>query len=133
MKKEEVPQDNGYLVKGSFRELCYAVDKDGNYVTEHTTGWTPKTIALSNAIDEINERVEKAKQKVLANQSSPIEYFMEVNKMDVSILASYVGMWNWQVKRHFKPLVFKKLKLKTLQKYAEVFEITTEELTQMAY
>ena len=48
--------------------------------------------------------------------------------MDVGILASYVGLWQWRVKRHFKPSIFKKLKNYTLQKYAEVFEISVDEL-----
>lgn len=128
MKKSEVPQDKSNLESANFRELCYAVDENGEYTTEHTTGWDPKTIALSNAIEKIKERVEAAKQKVHANETSPIEYYMELNKMDLSVLASYVGIWKWRVKRHFKPSVFSKLNSKTLQKYAEVFEISVEQL-----
>ncbi len=128
MKKEEIPQDKSNLESADFKELCYAVDDEGNYTTARSTGWDPKTIALDNAIQEIKERVENAKQRVLANQTSPIEYYMELNKMDPSILSSYVGIWKWKVKRHFKPSVFKKLNDKTLEKYAEVFEISIEEL-----
>jgi len=128
MKKSDVPQDESNLASSNSRELCYAVDENGAYVTEHTTGWDPKTIALSNAIDEIKERIAVAKKKVLANKTSPIEYYMEVHKMDLSVLASYVGMWKWRVKRHFKPSVFKKLSKKTLQKYADIFEVTIDQL-----
>jgi len=131
MKKDEVPQDKSNLETAKFKELCYAIDKDGNYTTAKSTGWNPKTIALDNAIQDINERVEKAKQKVLANETSPIEYYMELHKMDLSILASYVGLWAWRVKRHFKPSVFKKLSTKILEKYAEVFEISVSELQQI--
>lgn len=128
MKKEEIPQDKSNLESADFKELCYAVDSEGNYTTANSTGWDPKTIALDNAIQDIKERVEKAKQKVLANQTSPIEYYMELNKMDPSILSSYSGIWKWKIKRHFKPSVFQKLSNKTLEKYAEVFEISIEEL-----
>lgn len=128
MKKSDVPQDDSNLASANSRELCYAVDEDGVYVTEHTTGWDPKTIALSNAMEEIKERIAIAKQKVLANETSPIEYYMEVHKMDLSVLASYVGIWKWRVKRHFKPSVFKKLSAKTLQKYADIFDITIDQL-----
>jgi hypothetical protein len=128
MKKSDVPQDDSNLASANSRELCYAVDEDGSYVTEHTTGWDPKTIALSNAMEEIKERIAIAKEKVLANETSPIEYYMEVHKMDLSVLASYVGMWKWRVKRHFKPSVFKKLSAKTLQKYADIFDITIDQL-----
>lgn len=132
MKKEEVPQDKSNIETTGFKELCYAVDDNGQYTTAKSSGWEPKTIALDNAIEEINQRIEKAKQRVLNNQTSPIEYYMEHNKMDVSILASYVGLWKWRVKRHFKPSVFKKLSNKTLQKYADVFDISIEQLKNIS-
>ncbi|MBU2938210.1 hypothetical protein KO494_01535 [Lacinutrix sp. C3R15] len=133
MKKSEVPQDKSNLESANFRELCYAVDENGEYTTAHTTGWDPKTIALDNAIDEINQRVEEAKNRVLSNQTSPIEYYMELHKMDLQILASYVGLWQWRVKRHFKPKVFQKLSHKTLQKYADIFDITIEQLKNIEH
>lgn len=128
MKKEEVPQDKSNLASANIREMVYAVDKDGKYTTSLSTGWDPKTIALDNAIKVIEERIAIAKEKVLKGETSPIEYYMELHKMDIPVLASYVGLWQWRVKRHFKPAIFKKLKEKTLQKYADVFEISLSEL-----
>ena len=133
MKKSEVPQDKSHLESANFRELCYAINENGEYITENSTGWTPKTIALDNAIQEIKERTEEAKKRVEQGLTSPIEYFMELNKMDLGILASYVGFFRWQVKRHFKPNVFKKLSEKKLKKYAEAFNISIEELKTMKH
>lgn len=131
MKEEEIPQDKSNLESADFKELCYAVDSEGNYTTKNSTGWDPKTIALDNAIQDINERVENAKQRVLKEETSPIEYYMELHKMDIPILSSYVEMWSWRVKRHFKPSVFKKLNDKILGKYAAIFEISISELKQI--
>ena len=128
MEKDKVPQDTSNLTKNNVKELLYATDENGDYTTTLSTGWEPKTIALSNSIDEINERIADAKQQVLNGEVSPIVYFMEVNKMDLTILSSYVGVWKWRVKRHFKPSVFAKLNDKTLQKYADTFEVSIEEL-----
>lgn len=128
MKKEEVPQDKSNLSVSNMKELCYATDENGNYTTALSSGWEPKTIALENSIQDINERVEQARNDVKAGISSPIVYFMEVHKMDWNILASYVGMWVWRVKRHGKPSVFKKLNDKMMAKYAEAFEISVETL-----
>jgi tRNA/tmRNA/rRNA uracil-C5-methylase (TrmA/RlmC/RlmD family) len=128
MKKEEVPQDKSNLESANFKELCYAVDENGEYTTVNSSGWDPKTIALNKAIEDINERVEDAKQRVLNNQTSPVEYYMEFHKMDLQILASYVGLWKWRVKRHFKPKVFNKLSKKVLQKYADVFDVSIDQL-----
>ncbi len=128
MQKNDVPQDNSSLKSKNFKELCYAVNEDGEYVTAKSSGWDPKTIALNNAIEDINERVAAAKIKVLANEVSPLVYYMELHKMDLGILASYVSMWKWRVKRHFKPNVFQKLSLKTLQKYADTFDVSIDQL-----
>jgi len=128
MEKDKVPQDQSNLTKNNVKELLYATDENGNYTTTLSTGWEPKTIALSNSIDEINERIADARQQVLDGEVSPIVYFMEVNKMDLTILASYVGFWKWRVKRHFKPSIFAKLNDKILQKYADTFEVSIEEL-----
>lgn len=128
MKAKDVPQDKGSLESVNQKELCYALDENGNYITVNSSGWAPKTIALNQALEEISQRVEDAQKRVLNNQSSPIEYYMELHRMDTSILASYVGIWKWRVKRHLKPTVFKKLSENMLQKYADVFEISIEQL-----
>ncbi|SDM38984.1 hypothetical protein [Kriegella aquimaris] len=131
MKKNEVPQDKSNLESANIKDMYYAVDENGEYTTELSTGWAPKTIALDNAIQDIEERVEEAKAQVLNNKLSPIAYYMELHKMDLGILASYVGFWKWRVKRHFKPAVFKKLTPRTLQKYADAFDISIEELKKV--
>lgn len=128
MKKEEVPQDNGNLSNNNMKELVYATDEKGNYTTALSSGWEPKSIALSNSIEEINERIALALQQVKNGEASPISYFMELHKMDPIILSSYVNMWQWRVKRHFKPTVFAQLNNKTLQKYADTFNVSIDDL-----
>lgn len=128
MKKEEVPQDQSNLSASNMKELCYAVDSEGKYTTELSSGWEPKTIALNKSMEDIQERVDEAKANVVSGKVSPIVYYMELNKMDWVTLAGYMEMWTWRVKRHAKPTVFKKLKQSTLNKYAEVFSISVEDL-----
>lgn len=128
MKKEDVPQDKGNLSRTDLKELVYATDENGNYTTALSTGWEPKSIALSNSIEEISERVAIAKTQVENNEVSPICYYMELCRMDIGVLSSYVGMWQWRVKRHFKPKVFAGLNDKILKKYSDAFNITLEEL-----
>jgi hypothetical protein len=128
MKESEVPQDKSNIQSLNMRELCYATDDKGNYTTALSSGWEPKTIALNNALEDIKERTEEARQQVINGQASPVVYFMELSKMDIGILAGYVGMWQWRIKRHFKPKVFAGLSDKVLQKYATAFLITTDEL-----
>ncbi len=130
MKKDEIPQDDGALNKLT-REVVYAVDASGKYSTELSTGWDVKIKALDLAWEDIENRIEAAKQKVLNNEASPILYFLELRLMDLGILASYTGFWKWTIKRHLKPSVFNKLSEQKLQQYADAFNVSVEELKTM--
>jgi hypothetical protein len=127
MKKEDTPQDLGALGKIT-KEVCYVVDESGNYVTDLSNGWEVKSKALDAAWQDIEQRVKTARQKVEKGESSPLLYYMEMKLMDVSILSAYTGFWKWRIKRHLKPGIFSKLSDATLQKYAEVFELSLEDL-----
>lgn len=128
MHKDEVPQDESSLAKKDVRELCYAVDENGRYTVVPSSGWEAKTLALNESLKLIDERIAATKNAVMAGTLSPIAYYMELNRMDVSLLANYMGIHRWFVKRHFRPRHFAKLKDKTLQKYADVFGITVTRL-----
>lgn len=128
MKKDNVPQDDSLLIEGNTREICYAVDENGKYVKVLSTGWEPKDIALRQALDFIEERANKSKEKIANNQLSPIAYYLEKRVMDIKLLSQYTNILRWRVKRHLKPRVFKKLSREILKKYADAFEITVDEL-----
>ena len=129
MKKKDVPQDDEGLLEGKLREVCYAVDENGNYTTALSSGWTPKNAALQQAWDDVNEKIEKVKQDVISGKLSPLAYYMEKNIMEVKLLSQYAEIPKWKVKRHLKPKHFNKLDGDILKSYADVFNITVEELT----
>ena len=128
MKKQDLPQDESNLKSANMTEVVYVTDENDNYTTANSSGWDAKKAALDESMALINERIEEAKQNVANNIVSPIIYFMELNKMDLQVLAAYVDKWQWTVKRHAKPNVFKKLSDSTLKKYADAFGILVDEL-----
>lgn len=128
MKKQDIPQDESNLQSANMTEMLYVTDEDNNYTTAQSIGWEAKKAALDESMELINERIEEAKQNVANNTASPIMYFMELNKMDLQVLAAYVGKWQWTVKRHAKPKIFKKLSDSTLKRYADTFGISVDEL-----
>ena len=130
MKKDEIPHDLGALGKITL-EVCYTVDENGHYSTALSEGWDVKAKALEVAWQDVEKRIEAARQKVLNREASPLLYFMELKLMDVPIVAAYTGFWKWQVKRHLKPGVFKKLSDKKLGRYATIFETRVEDLKNM--
>ncbi len=130
MKKEDIPQDPGALGRIT-KEVCYATDGEGNYTTELSQGWDVKTSALDVAWQDIADRVAEAKQKVLRKQASPLLYFMELRLMDTKVVSAYTGFWGWQVRRHLRPAVFRRLSDRRLQRYAQVFEVSLTDLKSM--
>lgn len=127
MKKSDIPQDESPL-KGWTREVCYAKNEEGRYERGLSTGWSVKKEALDSAWSEVDRKVNEALELVRSGKASPILYFMELKLMDVGVLAHYTGFWKWRVKRHFNPKRFTKLSDSVLQKYADVFEISVEQL-----
>ena len=128
MKKQDIPQDESNLQSANMTEMLYVTDENNNYTTAQSIGWEAKKAALDESMELIYERIEEAKRNVANNIVSPIIYFMELNKMDLQVLAAYVDKWQWTVKRHSKPHVFKKLSDSTLKKYADAFGISVDEL-----
>jgi hypothetical protein len=130
MKKENIPQDPSALDKFT-KEVVYAVDSSGNYVTELSRGWEVKANALDIAWEDIEKRIAAARQKVLNKEASPVLFFMELRLMDAGIVSAYTGFWKWTIRQHMKPAVFEKLPEKKLQKYAAAFNVSLEELKTM--
>ncbi|AEV31899.1 hypothetical protein Oweho_0888 [Owenweeksia hongkongensis DSM 17368] len=132
MKKKDLPQDNSKL-ENVTRELCYTQDESGEYTTGLSKGWEVKAKALDVAWEDIKERTAEARAKVERGEASPILFFMELRLMDLPILAGYTGFWKWTIKRHLKPHNFKKLSTKKLQKYADAFDVSIEDLKHMRF
>jgi hypothetical protein len=130
MKTTDIPQDPSPLDKFT-KEVCYAVGEDGKYVVGLSRGWQVKADALGIAWEDAEARMNEALQKIQSGEASPILYYMELNLMDMPTLSAYTGFWQFTIKRHIKPSIFKNLSDKKLQQYAEVFDISVDELKNM--
>ena len=64
---------------------------------------------------------------------SPVVYYMEKNLLDPLNLSMMAGIDVWRVKWHFRPGVFKRLPNKILQKYADAFNISVDQLKNENY
>ena len=128
MKVNEVPQDARFFKNTVIRDVAYAIDEEGNYTPVISEGWEVKNDALGITWDDIGEKCEEIREKVLTGQLSPLAYHLEKNIMDISLFAKYTRQNTRKVKKHLKPEYFKKLDDSVLQKYAEVLRISIEEL-----
>jgi hypothetical protein len=127
MKISEVPQDDIKTMQGEKKAL-YAVDDQGRYTKTTTRGWEAEEIVLAQVIGDFEEKAREAATRVRNNETSPIEYFMYKNWLDPLTLAQAMGLYRWQIKRHCKPGVFKKLDGRMLSEYARILRVSVDEL-----
>jgi hypothetical protein len=127
MKISEIPQDDIKTMQG-VKKALYALDDRGQYTRAATSGWEVEEVVLTQVIDDFEEKAGEAALRVRHHETSPIEYFMYKKWMDPLTLAQATGQYRWQVKRHFKPGVFRKLDDRTLAEYARIFGISVDTL-----
>lgn len=132
MKINEVPQDGEILNGTPVRDVCYALDEDGNYKEVLSVGWDPKNDAINFAWSAINEETEKVRQEVISGRQSPLSYHLSRLVMTPEILAQYTGFSKRDVKRFCnKPEVFFKLSYDDLSKLAAGLNIPVEQLISL--
>ncbi len=126
MEKIDIPQEENSTL-GGIKKVMYAPNDNGEF-EKFNYGSEVEEYATKLAVEEYIILMEKAKEQIKNNQSSPIEYFMYKNRMDLPTLASVVDMFQFRVKRHLKADIFNKLNDKMLKKYANAFGITIDDL-----
>ena len=129
MQARDVPQDEG-LNRG-MREIAYAIDENGRYVGVPSLGWEPKNIANAQAWEVISEEIRSQARLVKNGKRSPLAYHLARHLMTIGLVASYVRLPRWRVKRHLKPSVFNRLKPEIMQRYADLFGLTLAEFMQI--
>ncbi len=127
MDKKNVPQQNISTYSGN-KKAIYATDQDGQYTIVASSGWSVEEEVTRQALQELERLTEAAYHQVKANRRSPLFFHMYNRRMDLQTLAQSSGFFQWRIKRHFKPAIFKKLAHKTLARYGETLGISLEEL-----
>ena len=130
MDIDDVPQE-GNRTMGGHRRAMYARDQDGRIVIAPSRGGEVDETVTLQALDRIQEQTEEARARVLAGESSPLEYWMYAQRLDLPQLSQVTGFWQWRIRRHFKPARFAKLSNDILQRYAGVMGISVEQLKKL--
>ena len=51
-------------------------------------------------------------------------------RLDELALAQATGLWRWRIRRHFRPDIYRRLPVKILARYAEVFGLDVAQLVR---
>ena len=127
MDVNDVPQE-GNCTLGSHRKALYAKNAQGQMVIVPSRGSEVDETVTLQAVERMNALAAGAKQRVLAGQSAPLEYWMCACRMDVALLSQVSGIWQWRIRRHFQPQRFARLSPRLLARYAEALGLGIEQL-----
>jgi len=130
MLDSEVPQE-GNVTLGGHRKALYARGADGKMHIVQSTGWEVEEIVTRQAVDGLNRLADDARQRVATGQTSALEYHMHKARMDVPLLAQVTGLWQWRIRRHFRPDRFARLSPSLLARYADAMGLTIAQLTKV--
>jgi hypothetical protein len=129
MLASDVPQE-GNATLGGHRKALYARGADGKLQIVQSAGWEVEEIVTRQAVDDLNRLAEEARLRVNAGLTSALEYHMHKARMDVPLLAQTTGLWQWRIRRHFRPAVFASLSTALRQRYADAMGLTVDQLNK---
>ena len=130
MLDNEVPQE-GNSTLGGQRKAMYARGADGKLHIVQSAGWEVEEIVTRQAVEDLNRLAEDARQRVIAGQTSALEYHMHKARMDVALLSQVSGIWQWRIRRHFRPAVFAGLSDRLLARYGEAMGLSVAQLKKV--
>ena len=116
----------------SFRIVLYGTNKNGECIPEITA---PE---IANEMVDIyyqtkSEVWNKLKKELILGNISPIKLFFEYHNMSLKDIASRAGLSVSAVKKHFTIKGFMKINIKTLQRYAVIFDISIGDFFQFLH
>lgn len=117
----EIPKEPNATLDG-IQKVMYAKNEQGEF-ERYNYGSSVEEFATQVAVEEYETLKQECLARIKQGISSPIEYFMYENRMDLPTLASAVGMFQWRVKRHLKMSVFQTMSDALLLRYADVFSL----------
>lgn len=127
-QKEQASSEKGEELSKA-QVLLYDVDENGKCSVESR----PMPVIgplmdlyMGNKI----RRVMENKEALLSGEISPIKFYMEYCGLYVKDLASRMKISESKLKKHLTMKGFYKIKIETLKKYAEIFDIALADLFQ---
>src|SRR5690606_35429157 len=80
------------------------------------------------AVAQLEEQEAQALAEWQSGQASPLKCLMYRYRLDEPALAQITGFWQWRIRRHFRPAIYRRLTTKQLARYAEAFGLDVAEL-----
>ena len=123
-------EKDGFIDCPQQQVILYVEKEDGKYEPMQTGSYITK-----NFLDdyELKRRhlEESLKKQVLSGEVSPIYYYMVLEDLTLSELSARAGIRKSKVKKHLEGFHFNSLPQETLQRYADVFNVTVPDILKL--
>ena len=112
--------------------IIYAEKNDDTYGPVQTGSFATKN--YYGEFLKIQQNLEKSlAEKLEKREISPIFFYMTLEELTISELASRVGLPKYKVKKHLDPAFFDRIKVSELKRYARVFNIPVANFFQIIF
>jgi hypothetical protein len=123
-------EKDGYVDCPQQQVIIYVEKEDGKYGPIQTGSYL-----TSNYLDDYELKrknlEESLRTKIKTMEISPIYYYMVLEDLTISELASRVRMRKGKVKKHLQHEYFKLIDNEMLKQYADVFNVSVDDLIQL--
>lgn len=110
--------------------VLYVEKRDGSYGPMQTGSYITKNFVSDYWLKKKHLH-EECIEKIKNSEMSPIHYYMLMEELSISELASRTKMSKGKVKKHLTPKHFGKVTLDELQRYSYVFNVPLNNLLQI--
>jgi hypothetical protein len=110
--------------------ILFVEKEDGKYEPIQTGSYLTKNF-LDDYELKRHHLEESLKKQVQSDEVSPIYYYMVLEDLTLSELASRAGIRKGKVKKHLEAGHFSEIPQETLQLYADVFNITIPDMLKL--
>jgi hypothetical protein len=123
-------EKDGYVDCPEQQVILYVEKEDGSYGPIQTGSYLTR-----NFLDdyELKRRhlEESLREKIHNKEISPVQYFMILEDLTLSELSARAGLRKGKVRKHLEYASFQSIRPDILQKYAEVFNVSLEEMEKL--
>ena len=126
------PPDTADSITDGLQTVSYAQNSQGQLEQVKGQGWQPVNDVNRQAWREIEKQIEQARSRVVSGRASCLYYYMIANQMSITLLARYSGQSSLRVRLHLIPFFFRRLTAGQLQRYADLFQISSRDLKKGA-
>ncbi len=130
MDEGKVPQDRSRTY-GGHKKLLYAKTDSGEYTAVTSSGWDAEEAVTVAAVEELERLAKDTWHAAKNGETSPLQYHMYARRMDIALLSQVTGLFQWRIRRHFRPQIFARLSDTILMRYGNALGIEVSLLKQL--